>query len=322
MNKFFKLVASIFLVVAFCFAYTMDTVSAASNTTTAQDKKAMRAFRDSILSTVNDKDKILHQFFIFMMPNVQSEFEFNAKITGHSMDMAGNFGLWLIGNNGIATDLDIPFYITQNGDNMMMYYKTDDEWKKYSVPTVAGALTDFIVSPTKEEIDREISTVKNVTILQENENRRTLLVYLDSAKLADEIKAEVAKNPADNSTAEDAALQNKLFGYLDTGLRNADIWYIWRIDKKNRKTDAITVDLSQIIQETARAALNDPNNQDLPDEIKEILETFVFYSEFKAYTTFLGSEAQTALTVPQEVIDYAKEAKDIVVDGTISEDSN
>lgn len=290
----------------------MDTVSAASNSTSAQDKKAMRAFRDSILATANDKNQVLHQFFIFMLPGVQSEFEFNAKVNGHSMDMAGNFGLWLTGDNAKVTDLDIPFYLTQNGNDMVLYYKTDDAWTKYSMPSIAGALTDLIASPTKEEIEREVATVKNVTILQENENRRTLLVHLDSAKLADEIKAEVEKNPADKGTAEDSALQNKISGYFDTGIRNADIWYIWRVDKKNRKTGVIIVDLSQIIQETARAVLNDPDNQDLPDEIKEILENFVFYSEFKAYTTFLGPEAQTSLTIPQEVIDTAKEAKDIV----------
>lgn len=316
MNRILKLAASIFIVVAFCFAYTMDTVSAASNSTSAQDKKAMRAFRDSILATVNDREQILHQFFIFMLPGVQSELGFNAKVTGHSMDIEGNFGLWLTGNDAKVTDLDIPFYLTQNEKDMVLYYKTGNEWTKYSIPSVAGALTDIITSPTKEEIDREVSTVKNVTILQENENRRTLLVHLDSAKLADEIKAEVEKNPADKGTAEDAALQNKIFDYFDTGIRNADIWYIWRVDKKNRKTGMITVDLSQIIQETARAVLDDPDNKDLPDEVKEFLENFVFYSEFKAYTTLLGPEAQSVLTVPQEVIDTAKEAKDIV-DGTI-----
>ena len=321
MNRILKLVASIFLVVAFCFAYTMDTVSAASNSTSAQDKKAMRAFRDSILATTNDKNQILHQFFIFMLPGIQSEFEFNAKVTGHSMDMAGNFGLWLTGDDAKITDLDIPFYLTQNGNDMVLYYKTDDAWTKYSMPSVAGALTDLIASPTKEEIDREISTIKNVTILQENENRRTLLVHLDSAKLADEIKAEVEKNPADKGTAEDSALQNKIMGYLDTGIRNADIWYIWRVDKKNHKTGVIMVDLSQIVQETARAVLDDPDNQDLPDEIKEILENFVFYSEFKASTTFLGSDAQNVLTVPQEVIDTAKEAKDIVPADVPTDDS-
>lgn len=314
MNKILKLTASIFLVVAFCFAFAFDNVaSAASNSqSTQQDKKAMRAFRDSILATVNDKDQILHQFFIFMMPGVQSELEFNAKITGHSMDMAGNFGLWLTGDKGNITDTDIPFYVTQKENNMELYYKGNEGWVKYSVPSVAASLTDLIASPTKEEIDREVATVKNVTILQENENRRTLLVHLDSAKIADELKVEVEKNPADKGTAEDAAFQEKLFGYIDTGIRNADIWYIWRVDKKNNKTGIITVDLSQVIQETARAILDDPGNKDLPDEIKELLETFVFYSEFKAYTALFGSAAQSTLEIPQEVIDSAKLIKDVV----------
>ena len=314
MNRILKLTASIFLVVALCFTFTLDSVvSAASDSkSTQQDKKAMRAFRDSIMATVNDKDQVLHQFFLFMVPGLQSELEFNAKVTGHSMDVAGQFGFWLTDDNGKVTDMDIPFYITQNDKNLMLYYKTDDVWSKYSAPTVAATLTDLITSPTKEEIDKEIATVKNVTILQENDNRRTLLVHLDSTKIADELKSEVEKNPADKGTAEDSKMQMKLFKYLDTGIRNADIWYIWRVDKKNNKTGIITVDLSQVVQETARAVLDDPDNQDLPDQIKELLETLVFYSEFKAYTTLFGSEVQSTLAVPQEIIDSAKQVEDVV----------
>lgn len=319
MNKFLKLVASVFLVVAFCFAYTLDnSVSAASNSN-AQDKKAMRAFRDSIFATANDKNQVLHQFLIFMMPDFQSELELNAKITGHSMNMSGDFGIWMLDDKGIVNDFDFPFYVTQNNDNMIVYYKADEAWQKYSTPSIAGYLADLIASPTKDEIDREMAMVKNVTILQENENRRTLLVHLDGAKIADELKAEVSKKPADKGTADDSLFQEKLFGYLDSGIRNADIWYIWRVDKKNRKTSIITMDLSQIVQETARAVLNDPDNQDLPDPLKEILENFAFYSEFKAYTTFLGSEAQDTLTVPQEILNSAKESQDIIDDEVITE---
>ncbi|MBQ7629009.1 MAG: hypothetical protein IJS81_02155, partial [Selenomonadaceae bacterium] len=74
MNKLLKLIASIFLVAAFCFAFTADNYTeAASNKTTktAQDKKAIQAFRQSIIATANDNRQVVHQFFIFMLPNFQ-----------------------------------------------------------------------------------------------------------------------------------------------------------------------------------------------------------------------------------------------------------
>lgn len=311
MSKIFKLIASIFLVAAFCLTFTANTTSAADNSKTKQDKKAMETFRKSVLATVNDNNQIFHQFFIFLMPDIQGELEFNGKITGHSLDMAGNFGLWMTGEDGKVIDTELPFYISQNDKDMRIYYKGDEGWHSYITPSVAATLTDAITSPTRAELDKQLSMVKEVKVLQENDSRRTLLVRLDGAKIADEMKLQANDNPADKGTAKDAEFQNKFLGYIDTGLRNSDLWYTWKIDKKNNRTGAISFDLSPIIQETARAALNDPANDDLPDEIKEILETFAFYSELRAYTSFLGPEAQTSLIIPQEVIDSAKPVEDL-----------
>ena len=312
MSKFLKLAASIFLVVALCFTFALDNVaSAASNSKTAQDKKAMRIFRQALISTMGDNNQIFHQFFIFLVPDFQGELAFNGKVDGHAVNIAGSLGVWFTGSDGKANDMDIPFYITQNGDNMEFYYKTDNEWTKYSASTIAANLADVVISPTKDEIEKQIAMAKDVTILQDNDSRCTLLVKLDGAKLADEFKAEMAKESDDKATPEEIALQNAFTSYIDTGLRNSNIWYTWKVDKKNSRTSVITFDLSSAIQETALAALND-TKQDFPDAIRELLEMLAFYSDFKAYTTFLPPEAQSTLVIPQEVIDTAKPSKDLV----------
>ena len=318
MNKILKLVGTIFLTVAFCFSFILNSAEAAdSKTSKAEQKKAMNMFRESLLATANDNNQIFHQFFFFMLPDLQSELDFKGKITGHSLDIAGDFGLWLTDDKGSITDINVPFYIQQNGDTMTLYYQQKDKkWAKNSMPASLAELADLVASPTKQEIDKEISMVKDVTILQDNEKRRTLLVRLDGNKLADEFKLqmnnETVKSDDKSNPAADEMV-NKLFGYIDTGLRNADVWYTWKIDKKNHKTGTIVVDLSQIIQESALAALNDPKSE-LPDEFREMLETMAFYSEFKAYTRLLGPEAQTILTIPQEVIDTAVEDKEPSLD--------
>ena len=317
MNRILKLVGTIFLTVAFCFTFIFNAAEAAdSKTSKAEAKKAMNMFRDSLLTTANDNSQIFHQFFFFMLPDFQSELDFKGKITGHSLDIAGDFGLWLTDDKGSITDINVPFYVQQAGDTMTLYYQQENKnWVKNSLPVPVAALTDFIASPTKQEIEKEISMVKDVRILQDNDSRRTLLVRLDGNKLADEFKLNLDKqtSPADKSNPAVEEMTNKIFGYIDTGLRNADVWYTWKIDKKNHKTGTIVVDLSQIIQESALAALNDPKSE-LPDEFREMLETLAFYSEFKAYTRLLGPEAQTILTIPQEVIDTAVEDKEPSLD--------
>ena len=318
MNRILKLVGTIFLTVAFCFSFMLNGAEAAdSKTSKADAKKAMRMFRESILATANDNNQIFHQFFMFILPEFQSELDFKGKITGHSLDVAGSFGLWLTGKDAGVIDVEVPFYLQQNGDTMTLYYQQENKnWAKNSVPVPLAALTDVVVSPTREEVEKEIAMVKDVTILQDNDKRRTLLVRLDGNKLADEFKinlaAELEKSDAKSDPVADKIV-NKIFGYIDTGIRNADVWYTWTIDKKNRKTGTVVVDLSQIIQESALAALNDPESN-LPDEFREILETLAFYSEFKAYTRLLGPEAQTSLTIPQEVIDTAVEDKNPSLD--------
>ena len=309
MKKLLKLIASVFLVAAFCLSFTANNYTeAAKNTTskTTQDKKAINAFRQSTIATAKDNRQIVHQYFLFMIPDLQGELEFNGKITPGSLDIAGTLGLWMTGDNGLVNDWDFPFYVTYSGTNMEVFYKNDGTWYKYVAQLPAANFADVFKAPTREDIDNELSTVKDIKILQENDARITFLIRLDGDKLAEDFKQIIEKNTNPKATAEEIAFQKRIFGYIETGLRNSDLWYTWRVDKKNSKTGVITFDLSQVIQETALAVLEDPQNSDLPDAFQEVLETLAFYSEFKAYATFLGPEAQTSLVIPQEIIDSAK----------------
>ena len=101
-------------------------------------------------------------------------------------------------------------------------------------------------------------------------------------------------------------------------MRKSDIWYVWTIDKKTNQTKHISLDLSNVVRETANAALNDPT-KNYPDVINEILETLAFYSECKLYTTVLDDSAQSSLEIPQDVINNAVEVKDVVPEGAQEE---
>lgn len=320
MSKLLKLIGSIFLVLMFCLSFTADNVVSAADTTTTKEsakndkdaKKAMRLFRDSVIATANDSTQIFHQFFIFMMPPIESELSFYGKVVGNSLDAAGSFGFWLTDDNGDRVEKETPFYIQQEGKDMVVYYKSGEIWKKFATPTVAATLADAVVSPTREELDKQMALVEEVTVLEDNDKRRILLVTLDSEKLADEMKMLSAKNPADKGTANDEPFQNAVLKCIDEGLRSSNLWYVWTIDKVNNRTVTISFDLSSAIQEIARVGLREIKYTAIDDTIKELLERLAYYSEFKSYTTLLNPAAASKLIIPQEVIDSAKETEDVI----------
>ena len=181
---------------------------------------------------------------------------------------------------------------------MTIYFKADKKWEKFTAPTLAASVMDMIATPNEAEVEEIIADTKDVQILQENENRRIMLVTLDGDRMADSFKAKADENP--DATAD--PIQEATVNYFDTALRNANVWYMWTIDKRDWHTVAMQYHLSGIIQELARAALNDPNQQ-WPDEISQLLETIAYYSEIRAYTTYPSDpEAKKKFEIPKNVL--------------------
>ena len=294
MNKIFKAVSKIL------FAVTIFSAVFANQVSAAEDSEALQAFREALTNSSTDK-KFFREDIFFVVPKVQSELEMTLQTDDKNCKMAGNFNLWFVNDSGNTTDTTIPFYLTQTEKDMQIYFQLDKKWYKFQSPSIAAVAADKITTPTANETEEIISEVKSVSILQENDTQRTMLVKLDGNKIADEIKAEAAKNPADNGTAEDKEMQDNFLQYLDSGLRNSEIWYIWTVDKTNWQTVTMSWNLSNLIQATAQAALND-ETRTWNDFERNILETVAFYSEVKAFTTALNDEAAKNLEIPKKAL--------------------
>lgn len=301
MKKFFGLAAGIFLCAALLIGGNFSKVEAATD--------GMQLFREALTKTSpNDNYRIFHEDAFFIAPDFQVDLDFLAKIDKADLNMAGELFFWAVDNAGTQTEQKIPFYIKQVGNDMKIYYETDKKWYVYDAPSVAAHFADFLATPTPAEIDEMISDVKEVTVLQDNATRCTMLVKLDSEKLANGVAKDAAANPADKGTAEDSTIQDAFFKYVDEGLRNSEIWYVWTVDKKNWQTVAISLHLSNFVQATALAALND--NPQLPEELKVVLETLAFYSDAKAYTTYMSGAAANKFELPKKAL-KAKPVKDL-----------
>ena len=226
---------------------------------------------------------------------------------GDTFKSTGEFTLWIYDDTGSVTEKVIPYYMIQNGTDMDIYFKADKQWEKFTTPSLAAAITDFIATPNEQEIEEIIADTKEVTILQENDYRRIMLVKVDGDRLADSLKTKAEENPAD----ADNPLQDTVTNYFDTALRNAGVWYMWTIDKRDWHTVAMQFNLSGIIQELARAALNDPNQQ-WTDEVSNLLETVAYYSEIRAYTTYPADPAaKKKFDIPKNVL-KAKPVKSLM----------
>jgi len=275
------------------------------------NSEGMQAFREALVSDSDALGRIFRQDIYFASPFVMSELEIFGTVEGDTFKSTGEFAIWSYADDGSEKESIIPYYMVQNGKDMTIYFKSDKNWKKFTAPSLAAAITDLIATPTQAEIEEIIDDTKSVDILQDNEYRRTMLVHLDGNRIADSLKAKSEEHPADNVTANDGALQETFMNYLDTAMRNADVWYMWTIDKRDWHTVQMQYNFSGIVQELARAALNDPN-QMWPDEISNLLETIAYYSEIRAYTTYPADPAaKKRFEIPKNVL-KAKAVDDVV----------
>lgn len=291
MKKLFGLCAAIMMLCAIIFP-------AKTFAADDPDSEGMKAFRESLLSDSDAADRIFRQDVLFASPFVQAELELLGMQDGDTFKSTGEFSIWIYDDTGSVTEKVIPYYMIQNGNDMDIYFKADKQWEKFAAPSLAAAITDFIATPDEQEVEEIIADTKEVTILQENDYRRIMLVKLDGDRLADSLKAKADENPAD----ADNPLQDTVTNYFDTALRNAGVWYMWTIDKRDWHTVAMQFHLSGIIQELARAALNDPNQQ-WTDEVSNLLETIAYYSEIRAYTTYPADPAaKKKFDIPKNVL--------------------
>lgn len=262
----------------------------------AADAEALEVFRETLYETAKVDNRVFRQEVYFVMPSAASELEFFGGIDKDKFSMAGEFSFWMTADNGDTSEFNVPFYLAQQGDEMTLYFQTDKKWKKMTAPVSAAQFADAIATPTPDELEKQIDAVKGVTVLSENDNTRTLLVTLDSNKIADDLKI---LSDTDANTANPMA--NTFASYLDTGLRNANIWYTWTVNKNTWQTVTLSANFSSILQSIAQTALND-NGQQIPEPFRELLENIAFYSELRAYTTYLNDDARARLVIPKKVL--------------------
>ena len=310
MKKFFNVFEKIFIgLLAFGILFSSFQVSAAEKNEKKSD--AMKIFREMVTATSKADDRIFHEDIYFVVPQVQIELDMFGKADGKIFKSVGEFDLWTTSKKGESENFSVPFYMGQEGKDFKIYWKMENEWKQFVIPNFAAELNKAVATTNQDDIEKTISQVKDATVLQDNDEQITMLVTLDGEKISEEINELEKKYPTKNETAAEKEIQETFSKYLDTALKNSNIWYVWTVDKKNKQTTAVGLHLSELIQQLAYAALNDKNPNLEP--FRDMIETVAFYSDTKAYTTFLGADAESRLEIPKEALNAKKVEVDSVV---------
>ncbi|MBR1646825.1 MAG: hypothetical protein IJ685_08620 [Selenomonadaceae bacterium] len=272
--------------------------------TFAADDEGMAAFREILEKDSDPSDRIFRQDTFFLAMPFIGELDFLGMVDkGDVFKATGDFSYWIYNDDGSTTEKIVPFYLVQDKDNLMLYFKQDKKWEKIVAPTLAAKIADMIATPTGDEIQKMIDGTKGVTILQDDDKTRTLLIEIDGNKLADEFQA-TAEEDNDSANVEIVDTASR---YIDTALRNGDMWYMWTVDKSDWHTVVLQYNFSSFLQGVARAALNDPK-QVWPDEMRQMLERIAFYSELRSYTMYPADpSAKKKFEIPKEVL-KAKDA--------------
>lgn len=309
MSKLVKWGGRVFVGALLCGSMMFGTVSAEE----APAIDGMEAFREAISAPAQQDHRAFRQDLQFFVPAIRADMGMTGYTKGHNLKLSGNVDLVFIADNGQSTQMKIPFFIDQKKKEMTLYFKPDKKWLKFQTPTLAAAAADGIATPDEKDVDDIISSVKSVTVLRETDTQRTMLVQLNNEKLADLIASYGKNNPPDKGTADDAEMHNTFMACLEQGMRRANVWYTWTVDKSTWQTITMSYNLSSIVQETARVALEQPHQW--PKELDDFLERIAYYSDMKTYTIFLNKDAKKLVELPEEA-KSAENVEDVFEDST------
>lgn len=296
--------AAIFL---FGITFTSAKVSAA-------DFEAMQMFHETLAQTAKFDNRVFRYDIYFFVPQLTAELDIYGATEKNSLLMKGLFEFWMVDENGNSEDIKKPFYLTQDKQNMIIYMQNEKKkWEKMTSPVSAANMIDMFATPDAAQLERMTEFVKDVTVLNENEKSRTLLVKIDGGKIFDLVNAEIQKDSELKKQQADE-ISKAVLGYFEDGFKNADLWYMWTVDKTKWQTTTMSFNFSSLLQNIATAVLNDTSQPFASiDPFREMLETVAFYSELKIYASFLNPEAKEKLEIPKKVL-KAKEVKSFMDD--------
>lgn len=257
----------------------------------------MQSFRDSYLSTAEDS-RHFNQIATFFGGTVFKA-DINAQgsiLSDASLNVAGTIDWsYTSPRTKQTTNLSIPFYIVQNGDNdMVLYVQRYRRWNKVTLPGFPAALASALKTNNLKSLQENARAVKDVEIFKDDIDQRIMKLVIDGKYVASLLDKYENQN-------SDAAVINR---NLKKSLVENDIYCTWTFDKRKKETTTAVIELTDLMRGYARSVLDESaaGTVKLSQEEMALLDAMGYYSEFHYSLSSINAIDNKILTPPSAAL--------------------
>lgn len=265
------------------------------------DSDSEFTFRQAYLSMAQD-NRPFRQNINFFGTTFHADITTEGQILRDaSTRMSGNFN-WEYTNlsNNITTNMTMPFYVLQEGEEMTLYIQRQNKWSKFLLPGVPVGFANALKSTDIATLQENLKAVKNVEIFRENTTQQIFNITLDGKYIADLLQSYGKKQDTTKLSAAEVESQQIFLRNLTAALKKTDINCTWTVDKIKNQTVTSVIDFTNLMRAYAKNILDESaaGTIVLTEEERMLMDTIGYYSEFHYSISYMGENAKLNFNLP------------------------
>lgn len=190
-----------------------------------------------------------------------------------------------------TTNLSIPFYLAQTGDNdMTVYVQRYGKWNKIILPGFPGAISTILKANDGATLQANAQAVKSAETYSEDANQKVMKLIVDGNYIANVL------SKYDNQNGDEVIHRN-----LKKAFQSNDIQCTWTYDKKKKSTVTATIEFTDVMRSYARSLLDESAKGlvKLDKSEMDLLASIGYYSEFHYAMTMHEKPGENLYPTPQ-----------------------
>ena len=260
----------------------------------------LTSFKEAYLAEVVD-NRAFSMNADFFGPSYRTEINGRAKLLRDAtMQMDGTMHWEFTDPSSYQVQSeDIPFYVSQNGDDMTMLVQRSGRWSKFALPAIPVGIANALKTTDIGTLQQNMSAVKSVEVLKDDADQRIMNVTLDGKKLAELVRTYNDAKLATLSQSEQTA-QKDFIGHLTDALQTTDLTCSWTVSKKNWQTITASANLTKLIQAYGKDYLDDAAKGELvlSQTDRAFYEVLGYYSELHFVVNYYNDSNETVAAQP------------------------
>ena len=254
----------------------------------------LTSFKEAYLATPND-NRTFRLNADFFGPSYRSEINSQAMVLRDATMRINGEMYWEFTNpntNDVSSE-NIPFYITQDSNNMTLYAQRNGSWNRLALPAIPVGIVNALKTTEISILQQNMSAIKSVEVLRDTADQRSMKVTLDGKKLAELVKTY----NNESSLNED---EKSFLGHIVDALPNTDLVCDWTVNKKDWKTVTAEIDFTKLVQAYGKDYLDDAAKGEivLSQNDRSFYEVLGYYSELHFVMNYIPLNDESNLSMP------------------------